>query len=602
MSSVRIALSRKQPDTAKRHIILRCKTMEEVPLRLVIKQHVLPPNTTPVVTRRDEDSLFKFNISYLDRLLLTFPDAEMSIGLRKRLSKQQQSIVDSLDDTEVELPGFDGTLWRFQNQGINYCTDHLTQHGVVMLNDEMGLGKTIQAIATILKLKRKRVLVVTTKSGCGSWSKILRTMFPRVKYEVIEGPAAKRAALANRQVRIRLVNFEALRVKAFMSNGTPWPKEMRESKSNRKVWKPDNPDIFRQRFDMIVTDEFHKVKNPEAQQTQGYLQLPKAEMEMPMSGTPFLNNPLELWPVLHRLWPNKFPSHSVFESNLIIKDGGKVVAYNPNEMAKLRSWLEAHTLRRRKDQVGIDMPDVIYSTVAVPMTPEQRRIYNRIEREMKMEMDDGTIKSILGALPKIMRLKQACFSPELFGGSKHSAKIEELKSIVEELVRSGEKAIIFSQFGEGCKIVKRELAEYEPAYVTGALSSKKRAAEVERFETDDACKLYIGTIAANQEAITLSAATYVIMLDEAWSPNSNDQAIARSAAGGLRGVNATGPVNVIKLQCDNSIEQDIENMLDWKRSVFNRTIERDGGRVRKIEKVTLADIRKMLNHGSRRAA
>jgi hypothetical protein len=68
------------------------------------------------------------------------------------------------------------------------------------------------------------------------------------------------------------------------------------------------------------------------------------------------------------------------------------------------------------------------------------------------------------------------------------------------------------------------------------------------------------------------------MLDEAWSPNSNDQAIARSAAGGLRGINATGPVNVIKLQCENSIEQDIEELLDWKRAVFDRTVERDGGR------------------------
>lgn len=592
---IRISLSKKQGDKT-RHVVMRAPSIKESGIMHVVRNFILPPGIVPAKKYQGEDTLFLFNLTYLDRLLLAFPDAAMSTGLRKRLAREQRHIIDNLDDTEVEVPGFEGEFWRFQNQGINAGIQHLSDHNVFMLNDEMGLGKTIQAIAILLKLKRKRVLVVTTKSGCGSWAKILRTMFPRVKYEVIEGDAGKRAARANKQVRIRLVNFEALRVKAFDSAGNPWPKERKESKTNRKVWVPNNPALFRQRYDMIITDEFHKVKNPEAQQTLGYLQLPKAEMEMPMSGTPFLNNPLELWPVLNRLWPTKFPSYWQFEKNLIVKDGGERVAYNPDEMAKLRSFLDAHTVRRRKEHVGIDMPDVVYSTVMVPMTAEQRRIYKRIEREMKMELADGTIKSVVGALPKIMRLKQACFSPELFDGSKHSAKIDELKSIVQELVTSGEKAIIFTQFETGCQILKRELTEYSPAYVTGKVSSRKRRdAQVDKFETDETCKVYIGTIKANQEAITLGAATYVILLDEEWSPNANDQAVARSAAGGLRGINATGPVSVIKLQCEDSIEQDIEAINEWKRAVFDRTIERDGGRVRDIRKVTLNDLRKALN-------
>jgi SWI/SNF-related matrix-associated actin-dependent regulator 1 of chromatin subfamily A len=596
VSDVKIALSKKVKGSTKRHVILTVPTMKDPGIRLVIRQYILPKGTVPVSAFRGENTLFKFNISYLDRLLLTFPDAEMSRGLRSRLAKEQSHILDTLDDTEVEVPGFAGELWRFQTQGVNAGIEHLREHGVFMLNDEMGLGKTIQAICMILKLKRKRVLVVTTKSGCGSWAKILRTLFPRVKYEVIEGDASRRAAKANKQVRIRLVNFEALRVQAFDSNGNPWPKKRRESKSDRKVWRPNNPDLFRQRYDMIITDEFHKVKNPHAQQTLGYLQLPKAEMEMPMSGTPFLNNPMELWPVLNRLWPTKFPNYDAFETNLIVKDGGERIAFNPDEMAKLRTFLDAHTVRRRKEQVGIQMPAVIYSTVMVPMTDEQRRIYKRVEREMKMELADGTIKTIVGALPKIMRLKQACFSPELFGGSEHSAKIEQLRDIVTELVASGEKAIIFTQFEPGVRILAREFEEYDPAVITGKLNhtTKRRDAQVEKFETSDDCKLFIGTIRANQEAITLSAATYVIMLDEEWSPNSNDQAIARSAAGGLRGINADH-VNVIKLQCENSIEQDIEALNDWKRAVFDRTIERDGGRLREVRKVTLADIRKVLN-------
>jgi hypothetical protein len=172
MSEVRIALSKREPGSKSRHIVLRCPSIKDAGIKHVIRQYILPAGTVPVQHYRGEDTLLLFNLIYLDKLLLTFPDAEMSMGLRRRLSKQQQVEVDTLDDTEVECPGFEGEFWRFQNQGINAGIEHLEKNGVFMLNDEMGLGKTIQAIAMCIKMKRKSVLVVTTKSGCGSWAKI----------------------------------------------------------------------------------------------------------------------------------------------------------------------------------------------------------------------------------------------------------------------------------------------------------------------------------------------------------------------------------------------------------------------------------------------
>jgi SNF2 family DNA or RNA helicase len=92
------------------------------------------------------------------------------------------------------------------------------------------------------------------------------------------------------------------------------------------------------------------------------------------------------------------------------------------------------------------------------------------------------------------------------------------------------------------------------------------------------------------------------MLDEEWSPSANDQAIARSAAGGLRGINANVPVNVIKLQCENSIEQWIDELLAAKAAIFNRVVEQDGGRELLAKKITVTDLRRVLRGGSRRAA
>jgi SNF2 family DNA or RNA helicase len=189
----------------------------------------------------------------------------------------------------------------------------------------------------------------------------------------------------------------------------------------------------------------------------------------------------------------------------------------------------------------------------------------------------------------ITRLKQACFSPELFGGTPTSAKIEELKEIVEQLVANGEKAIIFTQWKAAARIIQRELAEYESAYVDGTVSLAKREPQYKRFNEDDNCKLYIGTIDANREGINLGAATYVIFTDKGWVPGNNEQAIGRSAAGGLRGVAANVEhVHIIELMAHDTFEERIEAVLTRKQNLSNRLVERDAGA--DFERVTLRDI------------
>jgi SNF2 family DNA or RNA helicase len=611
MSDLRLALSK--PDAeGKRHLVLRGDGVKMLRVLPVIRKYVLPQGRTPVLRYRGTDTLVMFNQKYLDRLFMTFPDAELSDGLRRRLAKQYAERTKDMEIPDVQVPGFEGTLWDFQKVGVAEGVAALRDNGVHMLNDEMGLGKTIQALCMLLKLKKKRVLIVTTKSGCGSWAKIIKNLFPRMKYVVVDGTPAQRASLLrNNKVRITLVNFEALRVQPVDSEGKPWRKRKIVNGKNvgsqgKKAWRAVNPDVFNQRWDGLVVDEFHKCKNPEAQKTAGLLALPKCEHELMMSGTPFLNNPLEMWPTLHRLWPRKFPSFYSFENNLAIKDGEGVIGYNPDAMIELRDFLDQHSMRRRKDQVGVDMPEVIYTTRLVELTPEQRRLYNKIKQEFKLLLDSGEIKTIKGALPQITRLKQACFSPELYGGSKTSAKIEELRDIVQELVASGEKAIIFSQWEEACEIIRREFAEYNPAYVTGKVTGyckvdgvrmTKRMREEDKFNMDDTCKLYIGTIDANQEAITLSAGTYVIFTDKAWTPLANEQAAARSAAGGLRGVGVTVPVNIIELFAEDSFEARIEEVLSYKKGLFDKIVERDGGTKdtrKKVAGVTVRTIRDML--------
>lgn len=602
----------KKDAKGKRHLVLRTSADHALKIMPAVRNTVLQGESIPVVRHRGLDTLVLFNMKYLDRVAMTFPDADLSPGLRKRLVKQAIAELEGLEVPDVHVPGFKGELYDFQKQGVQAIIDGINDEGVFMLNDEMGLGKTIQALSAAVKLKRKRILVVTTKSGCGSWAKICRALFPKVSHIIVDGSKAQRAAaVRNNKVRITLVNFEALRVQPIDSDGNPWKKRKivngRNVGSNgKKHFRAVNPDLFTIKWDMLIVDEFHKCKNVDAQQTVGLLSLPKTGAELMMSGTPFLNNPIELFPALHRLWPESFRSEWEFRTNLTIKDGGEVVAYNPDTLIELRDFLAANSLRRRKDQVGIQLPPVVFTTRLVTLTPEQRRLYNKIRDEFALLLDNGEIRNIVGALPQITRLKQACFSPELYGGSKHSAKIDELHDVVDELISAGRKPIVFSQWETATQIIRREFSHLNPAYVTGEVTGYakqdgvrvlKRTIQEDKFNRDDDCKMYIGTIKANQEAITLSAGTDVIFTDKEWTPLANDQAIARSAAGGLRGIGMTGSVNIIELFAEDSFEERIEELLKYKKGLFDRVVELDGGvedTRKKVRGITTATIRDLL--------
>jgi hypothetical protein len=431
----------------------------------------------------------------------------------------------------------------------------------------------------LIRLRKKRgeknvtdvsILVIIPNNAKQAWIRALNKN-TRLDAAIVEGTFAQREAIIKARHDVTIVNFETIRAS--------WNKVGRR----RETWVPvpKHPSLFDHEYFAVVCDEYHRVKNPEAQQSIGYLHL-NSKKFMPMSGTPILSKPEEAWVTLHKSWPHLFPSYENFVRILQVKDGGEMLGYNPEVMIELKKFLMINSVRIRKDQVMDQLPKELYIQKDVELTKEQRRIYNKIRDEMLLTLDNGDVRDIMSPLAMIIRLKQAAFSPELFDGSKHSAKIDELREDVVQLISSGEKAIIGSQWAKATRILQREFASYNPAYVDGTVVDTRnnlaRTNEVDRFNNDPDCLLYIGTIGANKEAITLHAATYVAMTDKDWTPANNRQFVMRSAAGGLRGLDSgVSSVSILEYIAKDTIEEAIEVMLMHKQNVFNSLVERDGG-------------------------
>lgn len=578
--------SKLNQQTGQRHLVLDMTRDEEAEAFWVLRHQVIGHRGMAPKRRVMPDGTvrYRFRSRHLQRLVSTFPFAELSPGLDRKLRRAQAVDLSDVEVPELDIPDFGAELYDFQKIGVKAILDH----DRFMLNDEMGLGKTVMALAAIVASCSVPALVVCPNSAKWVWER-MADQFTELDCLVADGSTERRKAIIRAGAEITVINVEMLQ-------------------------KTDIVELLKQiTYERGVVDEFHRFKSHSAQQTKGFMEL-QADKWLLMSGTPILNRVEEAWTGLHRLFPTRFPNYYAFEKWMCIKrqiekheritdpNTGrsrvktkkytKVVGYNPDAFAKLKKFVHENSMRRRKDQVLTDLPEVIYSTVLTELTPEQRRLYNQVTNEMKLALADGTIRDVRGMLAVVTRTKQICFSPELYGGSPVSQKLTELKEVVRQLTDSGEKAIIFSQWAKACNIIRRELQGYGIAYVTGKVKGKRRQDEVDKFNDDEECQLYIGTIGANREAITLSAATYVIFTDKDWVPMYNDQAVARSAAGGLRGVGVTSAVNVIELFARDTVEERIEAVLGEKRNTFNAFVEEDGGAV--VERLTVAQLRDLF--------
>lgn len=627
---MKISLSKKD-DPRGLHAVLVCETREEsYEAHGIIVREVLDGAARPVKEEAPDGTiLYRFNLNkYLDRLTLAFPFAELSTGVHRRLAKAEEKRLEGFRIPKLKIPGFTGKLYDFQKVAVALLTDpdYAREHGyngieldpnsilklhhpggvVDMLNDEMGLGKTYIILCVIAMLQAYPALVIVPNNAKYTWLEVIQEYFPELSvavYDTQEQTPAERDAIIRERRDITIVNVEAIRATPIHEGGNRYAPIIGYEYANPALF--ENEDGTPYVYEYAVLDEHHRIKGVGNQSTNGFMQLQADEWWCPMSGTPILNRVEEFWTVLHKLYPDLFPSYQGFINAIGVVGGdGRVKGYRPRAMAELRAFLADRSIRRRKDQVLKDLPQVITKPVLVTLSAEERKIYSKIENELILEMEDGTVKHIGGALPQITRMKQACFSPELFEGSKKSSKVEQLKEIVQELVDSGEKAIIFSQWAKACDIIRRELSDFNPAFVTGKVKSRARQEEIRKFNEDPDCHIYIGTIDANREAINLGVATYVIFTDEGWTPAGNDQAIGRSAAGGLRGAaqKAGTVVTVIVLQAEDTYEQNVEALLKKKRAIFDRSVERDGGKARKIEKVSLNDLRNALSKQGRKKA
>jgi len=485
-------------------------------------------------------------------------EIDFTDGLKDYLEKERKEKQERLEEKEKEdaklKTDLKQTLYPYQRVGVSF----LSKAGSAILGDDMGLGKTLQALATVDEIGAQKVLIVCPNTLKGVWAKEIDKFLSGEEYAIVDGGKKKKLNQIKAGKRFTIINYEAIRQKE---------KELTE----------EGKELAKKDWDVIIFDEAHRIKNRKAQQTKACLKVAKkAKRVYHLTGTPIMNKPYEIWTLLNAINPDKYTSFWRFVDLYCEKwhngwgwEIGK--AKNPEEF---REFLAPIMLRRKKEDVLDDLPSKTTQQIPVQLKPKERKLYNQMRDEMVAELSEKDSVSAPVIIAQITRLKQICVSSELLKEKKkswNSKKIETLLDIISD--SNGQGIVVFSQFKEAIKLVSKALENKGIGYsiLTGDSNQKQRERAIESFQKGET-KVFLTTIQAGGQGITLTAGSIAVFLDKHWTPAINNQAVDR-----IYRIGQEKPVTIYELFAEDTIEQWIEELLEEKSEIFKQLIEKSDG-------------------------
>lgn len=480
-----------------------------------------------------------------------------SSKLINNLSKIDDISISSLEEEKFEdkhynLLDYKTPCFDYQEDAIQYGL----YHNKWLLLDMPGLGKTKQICNLIEELKAKKgakkaLIICGVNSLKSNWvnevhkhsylsCKILGTRTKKSGQEYIGSIKDRLSDLKyNIEEDIIITNIETLRDDSII----------KELKKNL--------------FDIIVVDECHKCKSPTAVQSKNLLKL-DAIYKIGLTGTILLNDPLDLYVPLKFIDAEK----STFTNfkNLYCKYGGfggyQIIGYK--NIDYLKQELEECSLRRTKDLLNLPSKNIIEEYI--DMNDDQDKFYNNILHGVISECDKADL-SRMTLLSSIARLRQVTSYPQMLTSEKiSSAKIDRTLDLVDQIVSSGNKVVIFSTFKEPANY----LASIIPnsVLVTGDINEADSNSAIERFQNDPSCKVFIGTWQKCGTGLTLTSASYMIFLDTPYTDGVFQQACDR-----IYRIGTKDPVFIYNLICKNTVDERVLKIVNNKRYLSDYVVD-----------------------------
>ena len=405
-------------------------------------------------------------------------------------------------------------LFPYQQDGV----ERLIKSQRILLADEMGLGKTVQCIEAINKIGKKdaTILIICPKSVLGVWESELQSWLDLpYKIQITTSKDFQPPFKGS----VTLINYDLCH-------------KFRDELLETNV------------FDVLICDEAHYLKSLDAKRTKAIF---GNGSEMPcipainlwlLTGTPVLNRPVELYPLLRAIRPMEFPSFRDYASRYCDpqttrdRRGNYHVDYSgAMNLAELSRRLDSVMLRRYKADVLKQLPPKFRSCKCLLDSGEadfeRERIQEflldrdyRYDEGLRMEDFGSEAASLVQYIGRDIDMSDPDRRNQIMGcissirRETAMKKVDVSAELLENIILS-EKVVVFAYHRD---VILRlvDIFGKRAVCVLGGMSTEERSDAVARFQNDPDVRIFAGSIRAAGVGLTLTASSHVVFLEMDW--------------------------------------------------------------------------------------
>jgi hypothetical protein len=420
---------------------------------------------------------------------------------------------------------------KFEGKGEAICISvdspdklYVTEHAIVTHN-------TTSTIIAALETGAKKILIICPATLKINWKREIENYSDRSIF-ISEG---KQFSTEDDFV---IINYDI--IKNFHN-----PKKKEESL------------ILMSKFDLIIIDEAHYIKNAQAQRTKLINDITKnVDRLWLLTGTPMTSRPMDYFNLLSLVdspVSKNWMAYAVrYCEGFQFKVGNRKIwnVTGASNLEELRERTSGTILRRLKENV-LDLPDKIITPVYLRL---KSKMYEEVMGEYYnwYEKNPEESKSLTVQFTKLTKVRQ------IIADEKISQTIELAENIIEQ----GKKVIIFCNFTDSLNKITEHFGK-SAVKLDGSMKQHERQYSVDQFQENDKVKVFVGNIRAAGTGITLTAGEAAIFNDLSFLPSDHSQAEDRAYRYGQK-----NNVLVYYPIFENTIEGIIYDILNNKKQVI----------------------------------